>query len=182
MVKINPNNEMTKTCPQQINQRSHRHRDPMVQGDGKDALSVWKIAEKVCDDFLFYVFRNSYNCMLEWYTYNVIYACFLQRVRARDVQFHRRQHLRQAAKWKSEITQQSKGLHLFHQMMNLNIRSQPREPEVPLYLLQFIRKTIQLLQRQVYHLELLNYICRYWKQYKLYTQECNLNLYKQLLQ
>ena len=50
-MKINPNNEMTKTCPQQINQRSHRHRDPMVQGDGKDALSVWKIAEKVCDDF-----------------------------------------------------------------------------------------------------------------------------------
>ena len=50
-MKINPNNEMTKTCPQQINQRNHRHRDPMVQGDGKDALSVWKIAEKVCGDF-----------------------------------------------------------------------------------------------------------------------------------
>ena len=50
LVGIILNNEMTKKCHQQINQRSHRCRETMVQVDGKDAPSVWKIAEKVSID------------------------------------------------------------------------------------------------------------------------------------
>ena len=150
---------MTKTCPQQINQRSHRHRDPMVQGDGKDALSVWKIAEKVCDDFCC-TFLEIKKCMLELCTYNVIYACFLQRVRARDVQFHRRHHLRQAAKRKQANSQELKKSYLFHPSTSMNIQLAEKEPDLPLYLLQNLRITIQLLQRQVFYLENLNNLCR----------------------
>ena len=152
---------MTKTCPQQINQRSHRHRDPMVQGDGKDALSVWKIAEKVCDDFCctFLEILTTKKCMLELCTYNVIYACLLQRVRARDVQFHRRHHLRRAAKRKQGNSQESKKSYLFHPSMSMNIQLAEREPDVPLHLLQNLRNTILLLQRQVHYLEILNNLC-----------------------
>ena len=85
----------------------------------------------------------------------IIYA--YQRVRARDVQFHRRQHLRQAARWNLEISQALNKSHLSHPSKN---RSHFKEPEVPLHLLQYIRSTIQLLQRQVYHLEVLDRMCR----------------------
>ena len=150
---------MTKQCHQQINQRSHRCRETMVQVDGKDAPSVWKIAEKVSIDISL-AMENSHEKYHSSYIWTFIFLFSLQRVRAQDVQFHRRHHLRRAAKRKQGNSRESKKSYLFHPSMSMNIQLAERESDVPLHLLQNLRITIQLLQRQVFYLETLNNLCK----------------------
>ena len=152
---------MSKKCHQQINNKSHRHMPTMAQEAGEDVLNVWKTAEKVNEFYRFIQFQSVIKYLsIDKSAIFSSYHFTLQKVRAQDVQFHRRQHLRRAAKWKSKISQESTQSQRLQVIRNRKTGSHVKEPDVPMHLLQFLRSTIILLQRQVYYLEVLNNISR----------------------